>query len=178
MTTTTTATNAASPNPYGELAKTLLEQERLLQVERFDDRDAWALGGTVVNHIFETGIDLGTSIFRPNGTVMFRYLSKGAGMGNIEWMRRKFNTIAATGHCSLYTWACWQRDGEGGEYADLAAHNDYAVCGGGFPLMTADGDLLAVLTVSALPHQKDHAFLTECLAAWKNVEIPRATIIG
>lgn len=178
MTTTTADPHIAGLNPYAELANILLEQERLLRVERFDDHDAWELGSTIVNHIFESGIDLGTSIFRPNGTVMFRYLSKGAGMSNIEWMRRKFNTISAVGHCSLYAWACWQRDGEGGEYADLAAHNDYAVCGGGFPLLNANGDLLAVATVSALPHQKDHAFLTECLSKWRGVEIPKAAIIG
>ena len=168
MSNTTTDT----PQDYLDLEAVIREQERLLTVESFDDTDAWKLGQTLVRRIQEQDIDLAAAIFRPNGTLMFAYLTQGAGVSNHEWMRRKFNTVSACGHSSFRAWARWKSSESTPLIDRLAADADYAVCGGGFPIMTVDGELLAVALVSALPHAQDHRFLSEALADWRGIEIP------
>ncbi|NMM93960.1 heme-binding protein [Bifidobacterium oedipodis] len=167
-----TTINTVTPQDYLNLEATIREQERLLTVELFDDADAWELGQTLVRRIQEQSIDLAAAIYRPNGTLMFAYLTRGTGVSNHEWMRRKFNTVSACGHSSLRAWARWKSSEPTPLIDQLAEDADYAVCGGGFPIMTADGKLLAVALVSALPHAQDHYFLSEALADWCGTKIP------
>jgi uncharacterized protein (UPF0303 family) len=80
-------------------------------------------------------------------------------------MRRKFNSVITMNKCSMRCWADSILSGE-----DLEAHGlnstDYVFCGGGFPIRLKSGEMVAVLTVSNLPHEQDHQFIIDGLTAY------------
>ena len=51
--------------------------------------------------------------------------------------------------------------------------NDFALCGGCFPLRNAAGRLLGYALCSGLPHQCDHQLIADALAELLGREIPR-----
>ena len=44
------------------------------------------------------------------------------------------------------------------------------LCGGGIPVFMKNGELVAVITVSNLPHIQDHKFAMDGFAKWLGVE--------
>ena len=51
--------------------------------------------------------------------------------------------------------------------------NDFALCGGCFPLRNADGKLLGYALCSGLAHECDHQLIADALAELLGREIPR-----
>ena len=43
---------------------------------------------------------------------------------------------------------------------------DYVLCGGGFPIKLKNGEMVAVVLASNLPHQQDHMFLVNGIASF------------
>jgi len=68
-----------------------------------------------------------------------------------------------------HAWAQAAISGEQVPTHGLSDH-DYVLCGGGFPIRLRTGELVAVLTVSNLPHMEDHQFIVESLAEWLRVD--------
>jgi uncharacterized protein (UPF0303 family) len=53
------------------------------------------------------------------------------------------------------------------------SENDYIFCGGGFPVRIKGSGIVAVITVSNMPHVKDHDFIVGCLSKYLRVtEVP------
>jgi len=153
---------------YERIVSVTKTQEEQLRFDRFTNEDAWNLGSHVVGRAKEKGVNMAVSIRKPNGNIVFQYCSCGTTLNNENWMRRKFNTVALTEGCSLRAWASSLLKGQ-----DLAAQGlstiDYALCGGGFPILLKTGELAAVLVVSNLPHLEDHAFLIDALCDYLNI---------
>ena len=51
--------------------------------------------------------------------------------------------------------------------------NDFALCGGCFPLRNASGKLLGYVLCSGLAHECDHQLIADALAELLGREIPR-----
>lgn len=158
---------------YEQIVEITKQQEDMLRFERFTNRDAMKLGCFIADRAGQADIAMAVAIRKPNGNVVFQYCSDGTTLSNEKWMRRKFNTVALTEGCSLRAWAASIIKGQ-----DLAAQGldpmNYALCGGGFPIKLRTGEMVAVLTVSNLPHLKDHAFLIDALCAYLDVkDVPR-----
>lgn len=148
---------------YDEIKAMTQKQEEELRFESFSNEDALNLGMFIVNRVYGENISLAISIRRLNGAVIFQHLTEGTDRINQNWMDRKFNTVAYYGHCSLAVWADSEITGETIEYQGLTK-KDFAFCGGGFPIRLKSGELVAVTTVSNLPHMQDHGFLANCIA--------------
>lgn len=153
---------------YAQIIETAKQQEDMLRFPRFTNRDALSLGCFIANLADNKGLDMAIAIRKINGNIVFQYCSPGTTLNNENWMRRKFNTVSLTEGCSLRAWASSLLKKQ-----DLAAQGldekDYALCGGGFPIRLASGELVGVLTVSNLPHLEDHAFLVEALCAYLHI---------
>lgn len=153
---------------YAGIIETALKQEKLLRFNRFTSGDAMKLGCFIAARAEEAGMAMAVSIRKLNGSIVFQFLSEGTTKSNENWMRRKFNTVQLTEGCSLRAWAASILKNQ-----DLAAQGlttaDYALCGGGFPIRLKTGELVAVVTVSNLPHLEDHAFLVSALSEWLGV---------
>jgi len=159
---------------FSHIQKIIEKQEEMLRFEHFSNSDAWDLGKFLVGKIHELQIELAVAIRRLNGNIIFQYASEKTTLNNQNWMQRKFNTVALMNCSSLNAWAQSFISGEHVHTHGLS-EKEYVFCGGGFPIRLQSGELVAVITVSNLPHEHDHQFLVESLTEWLSAEnVPNA----
>ena len=154
---------------YEQIKQTVQKQEDMLRFRHFSNSDAWELGSYIVEKIQNDNIDMSVAIRRPNGNIIFQYATDNTNLNNQNWMQRKFNTVMLMNCSSLKAWAVSFISGE-----QVTTHGlseaDYVFVGGGFPIRISTGEIVAVLTVSNLPHIKDHGFVVEALSEWLGVD--------
>lgn len=155
-----------------EAARILSEQEELLRVDSFSNWDAWELGCLMVQESARRGIGLAACIRKLNGNIVFQAAGEGTDLTNQLWMDRKFRTVSLMERSSLLATVNCRLQGQSIRGMGLS-DADYVLCGGGFPIRSRDGSLLMVATVSALPHQQDHAFLVDCLSRFLKIVVPQ-----
>lgn len=144
-------------------------QEKALRFKRFTNDDAWELGKIYVEKIKREGIEMAVAIRKVNGNTIFSYFSNGTNKLNENWMNRKFNTVTMNEMSSFKRWAISQYSGGTVETMGLD-NKDYALCGGGFPVKLENGEMVAVVLASNLPHQLDHKFIVEGMAEFLKIE--------
>jgi len=156
-----------------ERMKTATEQqEKALVFERFSNKDALALGSFLTDRVYEQGLALAIAIRRVNGAILYQHMTDGTNLNNQNWMERKFHTVALMERSSLGAWAESNLTGETIPVHGLS-ESTYVLCGGGFPIRLATGEMVAILTVSNMPHIEDHQFIVKALSEWlgkKDVE--------
>lgn len=144
------------------------KQEEMLLFDKFTNEDAWELGKVFVEKIKRENIEMAVAIRKVNGNTIFAYFSDGTNKLNENWMNRKFNTVIMNEMSSFKRWAISQY--RNGTVEDMGLDSkDYALCGGGFPIKLKNGEMVAVVLASNLPHEKDHKFLVEGLAEYLSV---------
>ena len=101
---------------------------------------------------------------------LFHCVLPGSTTDNAEWIRRKRNTVLRLWRSSYAVGRALALSGKTQE----AAHNlplaDYAVHGGGFPLLLHGTGCIGAVTVSGLPQRDDHIFVVDGLAATLKVD--------
>jgi len=153
---------------YANIIEIAKKQEEMLRFDRFSNRDAWDLGAFLVGLMFDRQIDMAISIRKLNGNIIFHYQTQNTTLSNQQWMQRKFNTVSLTEGSSLRAWATAELKGQTLDDQGISSQ-DYAFCGGGFPIRLKSGELVAVLIVSNLPHKQDHGFVIDSLSEWLGV---------
>lgn len=154
---------------YIRINEIVKQQEQLLRFDHFSNKDAWEFGSYLVKKVYESGIDMAITIRKLNGCIIFQHFTEGTNLNNQNWMRRKFNTVSLTERSSLGMWAESMIKEQPAEEQGLDP-KDYVFCGGGFPIRLKSGEIVAVLTVSNLPHLEDHQFLIDGLQEWLQIE--------
>ena len=148
----------------------LEEQERLLRFGRFSPDDAWALGNRVRETALARGAGVAIDISLRDRT-LFHCALPGTSTDNVEWIRRKRNTVLRLWHSSYLVG--WRLALSGRDQGD--AHNrplaDFAVHGGGFPLFVADLGCVGAVTVSGVPQRIDHAIVADAIASFLNIDL-------
>ena len=161
---------------YKKIIDQVTKQEEMLRFEHFTNNDAWELGKSLVDKVEREGIQMAISIRKLNGNTIFAYFSDGTNLMNENWMRRKYNTVKMNEMSSFKQWAIHTWREHTLESMGLEV-KDYALCGGGFPIKLKNGEMVAVLTVSNLPHEKDHAFIIEGLSDFLKIKgVPAITL--
>lgn len=149
-------------------------QEKLLQFDSFTNANAWELGCLMVEEVKKRGIELAICIRKINGNIVFQYATDGTSTINQKWMQRKFNTVSSMEMSSLLATVDANITGN-----DLTVHafskTDFVLCGGGFPVRIKGSGIVMVITVSYLPHEKDHDFIICCLEKYLGIEVPHLT---
>ena len=153
---------------YAHIIEITRKQEELLRFDHFSNRDAWNLGSFLVQRVFDRQIDMAISIRKLNGNVIFQFATQNTTLSNQQWMQRKFNTVSLTESSSLRAWATAALKGQSLSDQGISSE-DYAFCGGGFPIRLKSGELVAVLIVSNLPHKQDHGFIIDSRSEWLGV---------
>ncbi len=154
---------------YIQIKEIIDKQERMLRFDHFSNNDAWELGKFLVEKIAQKQIDLAVAIRRLNGNIIFQYATENTNLNNQNWMQRKFNAVHLMNCSSLNAWATSHIMGEQVETHGLST-KDYVFCGGGFPIRLKSAEIVAVVTVSNLPHEQDHQFIVEAISEWLSVE--------
>ncbi|RFU47888.1 heme-degrading domain-containing protein [Paraburkholderia sp. DHOC27] len=142
----------------------ILAQEHALVFPRFDADEAWQLGAYLHELAKARGLALAIDVRTFNQPLFFSSLA-GATPDNVEWARRKGNTVAHF-HRSSYAIGLRLQQG-GGTLTEKHAlpHADYASHGGAFPLTVAGVGVIGSATVSGLPQRADHELVVEALCA-------------
>ncbi|HEV2634186.1 MAG TPA: heme-degrading domain-containing protein [Actinocrinis sp.] len=145
------------------LTQQLEEQERRLQMTRFDNDDAWRLGCLLVESARDRGLGVTIDI-RRGGQQLFHCALPGTTADNDSWIERKNRVVQRFGASSFLV---GQRHRDKGTTFDQAtphlAAADYAAHGGAFPVRVREVGVVGTVTVSGLPQAEDHALVVEAL---------------
>ncbi|MGH6654037.1 MAG: heme-degrading domain-containing protein [Actinocrinis sp.] len=146
-----------------KLTQQLEDQERRLQVGRFDNDDAWRLGCLLVELARERGLGVAIDI-RLAGQQLFHYALAGTTPDNDSWIERKVRVVQRFGASSFLVGQRF-RD-KGTTFEASTPHLDpreYAAHGGAFPIRVREVGVVGAVTVSGLPQAQDHALVVEGL---------------
>jgi uncharacterized protein (UPF0303 family) len=144
--------------------QSILAQEKALVFPRFDANRAWQLGAWL--HEIATARNLALAIdIRTFGQPLFFALLDGATPDNVDWARRKSNTVAHFRRSSYAVGLRMQQAGTTLVEKNGLAVAEYASHGGGFPLTVEGAGVIGSITVSGLPQRADHELVVEALCA-------------
>jgi uncharacterized protein (UPF0303 family) len=144
--------------------QSIAAQEHTLVFPQFDADQAWQLGAYMHEIAKARGLALVVDI-RTFGQPLFFSALDGASPSNVDWARRKGNTVA---HFRTSSYAVGlklqQTNATLTDKHGLAA-SDYASHGGAFPLIVKGAGVIGSVTVSGLPQRADHELVVEALCA-------------
>jgi uncharacterized protein (UPF0303 family) len=153
----------------------LEQQERLLRFDRFDGNAAWELGCLVRDTAVARAAGVAIDISLRDRT-LFHCVLPGTTTDNVEWIRRKRNTVLRLWSASYLVGRRLALSGRGQEEAHNLAHSDFAVHGGSIPLFVADLGCVGAVTVSGVPQRIDHAIVADSIAAYLKVDLGDARL--
>jgi uncharacterized protein (UPF0303 family) len=140
----------------------LLEHEATSVFEELNREIAIEVGsraaalGTSKNYPITISIEL-------DGEEVFREALLGASNEHAGWITRKSNVVNLTQHSTMYERVKAEEDGIDWHEKHGVVDETHAIHGGGFPLLTTDGQFRGVLLISGLPQVEDHLFAVEVL---------------
>ncbi len=137
---------------------TYLRQEEMYQFPTFSRDDVWELGCDLVESCRHREGPLAAEIYIGD-VLVFRYYPEGTGAFHEMWLNRKRNTVRVLEKSSMRVAAELAMSGQTMEGDMLLSLQDYADCGGGFPLRTKNGCIFGFAGVSGLADTVDHAAL-------------------
>ena len=139
-------------------------QERALVFKQFGAEEAWRLGCWLRDFAVEKKAAM-TFEIRIAGRVVFLAATAGAPAGQMDWIRRKRNVVERFGKSSYAVGLELEATGKTIEQRHGLTLADYAMHGGGFPLVLAGTGMVGTAVVSGLPQRQDHAMIVAGLAS-------------
>jgi len=134
----------------------VLKDENLISSFPWNRDSLIAFGNHLSNYGREKSLPLAVAICLEDVKIFQTFLYGTSDVNEI-WVQRKINTVNAISHSTLYLRAVLDK----GAYAELALNNhigELAACGGGVPVLK-EGKIYAIIIVSGLPHEEDHAVI-------------------
>lgn len=148
---------------------TIAEQERLLRFNSFSSETAWALGGLLRRQAL--GLDAAMSFeIQVAGRTLFSCITHDAPASQADWIRRKRNSVMRFGR-STYALGL-ELDGKTIEQRHGLSELEFAMHGGGFPILLPETGLVGSVIASGLPQRQDHNLVVSALAALTGIAVP------
>lgn len=141
------------------MINTVIAQEKELTFNSLQHSDAFNIGQYIIDEVKkfpEKAVRIRVVL---NGDIVFQYLMNGK--DGEEWLDKKQKTVERFHHSSYYIYLLNEKTHE---YEGLK--NDYAICGGGFPLIV-NGIEVGCICVSGLSHEEDHQLIIHALSVLK-----------
>jgi uncharacterized protein (UPF0303 family) len=148
------------------------EQERLLQFGAFGAQTAWDVGNALRNDALARAAAMTIEI-QVAGRTLFLAATDGAPAGQADWIRRKRNVVLRFGRSSYAIGLDLTRDGRTIEERHGLTLADYAMHGGGFPILLRGTGCVGSVVISGLHQRVDHAMVVDALAGVLGVDVPR-----
>ncbi len=136
----------------------LLQLEKRYTFKNFRNEQAFEFGLYVLKLIEEKKLKNVRIRVKYNDDIAFQYLMNDK-KGEM-WLDRKERTVMKSGHSSLYVFYHIK------DYNYMKDNKEYAVCGGGFPLIE-NGEVRGVFCVSGLKDTEDHQLIIDALERMK-----------
>lgn len=153
------------------LLQRLLRQEDVLQFVEFTNETAFDVGMRLVEAARRERKSITIDICR-NGQQLFHCALAGTAADNDEWVKRKNRVVNRFGHSSFYMGQRYASKGTTIQESALLDPTEYAAHGGAFPVIVKGVGVVGTITVSGLPQQEDHEFVTRTLAEYLGVALP------
>jgi uncharacterized protein (UPF0303 family) len=139
-------------------------QERALVLPHFDAKVAWDIGTRIRTMATERNLAVVIDV-RRFGQPLFYAALDATTPDNVEWVRRKTNTVARFYRSSYAAGLKEKIKGETLAEIQGLPLADYCTHGGAFPLAVEDAGVVGCATVSGLPQRSDHELVVEALCA-------------
>jgi uncharacterized protein (UPF0303 family) len=143
----------------------VLNQETNLRFDRFDEEDALRLGLLFTDRAAKEGLGIAVDISTKD-RVLFHCSCRGAQSDNDEWIIRKKRLVNRFGRSSYHMWLLLKQEQKTIQERFLVSPEEYAPFGGSFPINVKGTGIIGTITVSGLPHEKDHALVVETVTAY------------
>ena len=154
-----------------EWLETLKAQEALLRLESLNSDEAMRLG-TIMVRLAKEKYKRPVSVrIITSGQVTFSFLMDGTDLNNEWWMDKKLNTCRLTGVSSIRS-LVEVAQGLRPMEPEFEKENNFALCGGCFPLKNAAGKGIGYALCSGMPHECDHQLIADALSELLGVHIP------
>ena len=150
----------------------LAEQERLLQFESFGADMAWAIGSRLRADALARNAGM-TFEIQVAGKTLFLVATDGAQAGQADWIRRKRNSVMRFGRSSYALGLDLELKGQPLEARHGLTLADYAMHGGGFPIVLKGTGCVGSIIASGLHQRVDHAIVVDAIAEILGVDVVR-----
>lgn len=156
-----------------EWVEALRQQEDILRYETFGREDALALGMKIAELAREKYHGSAAIRILEDGMTVFAYKMSGSSPENDWWAKKKLAVSRQTGTSSLLAYV----EAEVGlrKAFWLDRPDNYAACGGCFPVKMKAGPNWACVLVSGLEHYEDHQVIADAMAWQLGKDIPSIT---
>ncbi len=152
----------------------IIEQERMLVFDTFDEERAFALGSLLREQAARKDLPVAIDIRLWDRPLFYASLP-GATASNADWTRRKINAVR---HFQKPTYRLFL---ETGDQAIGARHGlnpaDFVFAGGAFPLRVRGPWIVGAVAVSGLPQRDDHNLVVATMADMLDID-PLSLALG
>ncbi|WP_194398681.1 heme-degrading domain-containing protein [Microbacterium atlanticum] len=132
---------------------------------RFDESIAWRIGCEIQARAAEHEYPIMIDVRRPWGVVLFRAALRGSTANHEDWIRRKVATVVRFEESSALVGARIAAAGGEPDSVPWLPVDAYVLAGGAVPVRVRGGGVEAVVTVSGLSAEEDHALVVDALRA-------------
>lgn len=144
----------------------ILKQETDYAFEHFNRYDAYLVAQLVIDKAYQEHRSIGVRIVL-HGELIFQYMMDGLEVENsLQWLLRKERICHLTQHSSYYIFL---DNMTSHQYDNYTHDQDYAVCGGGFPIFIKD-EMIGCITVTGGRPQEDHQNIIDAFIEMKRGE--------
>jgi len=149
----------------------IAEQERLLHFASFSADTAWAVGSALRAEALARKAGM-TFEIQIAGRTLFACSTAGAAPGQVDWIRRKRNVVMRFGRSSYAVGLQLQLEGKTIEERHGLTLAEYAMHGGGVPILLEGTGLVGSVVSSGLDQRTDHELVVKAMAGVLGVSIP------
>jgi uncharacterized protein (UPF0303 family) len=143
--------------------KMIALQEKELQFESFGADVAWLVGCKLHADALSREAAM-TFEIQVAGRTLFLAATEGAAAGQLDWIRRKRNVVMRFGRSSYAVGLQLELEGKTIEERHGLTLADYAMHGGGFPILLRGTGCVGSVIASGLHQRVDHAMVVDAIA--------------
>ncbi len=149
--------------------ESVIEQERDLELNYFNQDVAWQLGSTIKQLAEQKGASISIEVYG-FGQTLFQFCMSGSSADQLDWIRRKRNAVMYYGHSTYYLSLYNDSKQRVFETQPHIDPNEYCAHGGSFPIRIKGSGLVGAVTASGLASVEDHELVTQALSLALNAQ--------
>ncbi len=142
--------------------ESLIQQEADLELKQFNQDVAWQLGTTIKQLAEEKGASISIEVFG-FGQTLFQFCMLGSSADQLDWIRRKRNTVLYYGRSTYYLSLYNESKQRVFETQPHINPHEYCAHGGSFPIRIKGSGLVGAVTASGLASIEDHELVAQAL---------------
>lgn len=140
----------------------IIEQERLLAFETFDEANAFEIGSAIRDRAVREELPIVVQISMWD-RLLFYSAAPGSTHSNFDWVRRKINVVKMFRKSTYRMVLEEDRPDRTFKPGQGLSPSEFVLAGGGFPLTVKGLGAVGAFGVSGLPERDDHTVIVDAL---------------